>query len=154
MQGYFTAIPFWISETVPDKWAPPVSFRNRLHALFISFEDSSRLKGFYYNHIFTAMDKFERKLLTIVIPVYKVEKYIRQCLDSIIVPLDQMEKLEVIIVNDGTPDNSAVIAHEYADRYPDTIKVIDKENGGHGSAWNVGLESATGKYIRFLDSDD
>lgn len=94
------------------------------------------------------------KLLSIVIPVYKVEKYIRQCLDSVIVSTDLMEKLEVIVVNDGTPDNSAKIAHEYANRYPDTICVIDKENGGHGSAWNVGLKMATGKYIRFLDSDD
>lgn len=94
------------------------------------------------------------KLLSIIIPVYNVEKYIRQCLDSVIVPAELMEKLEVIVVNDGTPDNSAKIAHEYANRYSDTIYVIDKENGGHGSAWNVGLKMATGKYIRFLDSDD
>ena len=94
------------------------------------------------------------KLLTIVIPVYKVEKYIRQCLDSVILPSNEMENLEIIIVNDGTPDNSGIIAHEYANKYPKTIKVIDKENGGHGSAWNVGLKLATGKYIRFLDSDD
>lgn len=94
------------------------------------------------------------KVLTIVIPVYKVEKYIRQCLDSTIVSPELMVLLEILVVNDGTPDNSAIIAHEYADKYPDTIKVIDKENGGHGSAWNVGLKLATGKYIRFLDSDD
>ena len=94
------------------------------------------------------------KLLTIVIPVYKVEKYIRQCLDSVIVPQDQKELLEVIVVNDGSPDNSAAIAREYEEKYPDIIKVIDKENGGHGSAWNVGLRLASGKYIRFLDSDD
>lgn len=100
------------------------------------------------------MNASESKLLTIVIPVYKVEKYIRQCLDSIILPEDEMEQLEVIVVNDGTPDNSAVIAHEYAEKYPKSIKVIDKENGGHGSAWNVGLKLATGKYTRFLDSDD
>ena len=92
--------------------------------------------------------------MTIVIPVYKVEKYIRQCMDSVIVPQDQMDQLEVIVVNDGTPDNSADITKEYAEKYPDTIKVIDKENGGHGSAWNVGLRLATGQYIRFLDSDD
>ena len=94
------------------------------------------------------------KLLTIVIPVYNVEKYIRQCMDSVIVPQNQMEQLEVIVVNDGTPDNSAKIAREYAEQYPDTIKVIDKENGGHGAAWNLGLKMATGKYVRFLDSDD
>lgn len=94
------------------------------------------------------------KLLTIIIPVYKVEKYIRQCLDSVILDEEQMKWLEVIVVNDGTPDMSGVIAHEYEARYPQSIKVIDKENGGHGSAWNVGLKNATGKYVRFLDSDD
>lgn len=94
------------------------------------------------------------KILTIVIPVYKVEKFIRQCLDSVILDEEQMKWLEVIVVNDGTPDMSGIIAHEYEARYPQSIKVIDKENGGHGSAWNVGLKNATGKYVRFLDSDD
>lgn len=94
------------------------------------------------------------KILTIIIPVYKVEKFIRQCLDSVILDEEQMKCLEVIVVNDGTPDQSGVIAHEYEKRYPQSIKVIDKENGGHGSTWNVGLKKATGKYIRFLDSDD
>lgn len=94
------------------------------------------------------------KILTIIIPVYKVEQYIRQCLNSVILEEEQMKCLEVIIVNDGTPDQSGIIAHEYEARYPQSIKVIDKENGGHGSAWNVGLKYAKGKYIRFLDSDD
>lgn len=95
-----------------------------------------------------------QKLLSVVIPVYKVEKYINKCLDSLIVSDEQMRKLEVIIVNDGTPDNSAIMAKEYEKRYPDIFKVIDKENGGHGSAWNKGVELASGKYLRFLDSDD
>ena len=94
------------------------------------------------------------KLLTVVVPVYRVEKYINKCLDSLIVTEEQMKKLEVIVVNDGTPDNSAVMAKEYEERYPGTFKLIDKENGGHGSAWNKGVELATGKYLRFLDSDD
>ena len=94
------------------------------------------------------------KLLTIIVPVYKVEKYINKCLDSLIVSEDQMKKLEVIIVNDGTPDNSAIMAKVYENRYPKVFQVIDKENGGHGSAWNKGMELATGKYLRFLDSDD
>ncbi len=94
------------------------------------------------------------KLLTVVVPIYKVEKYINKCLDSLIVPEEQMKQLEVICVNDGTPDNSAIMAKEYEKKYPETFKVIDKENGGHGSAWNKGVELATGKYLRFLDSDD
>jgi glycosyltransferase involved in cell wall biosynthesis len=94
------------------------------------------------------------KLLTVVVPVYKVEKYIKKCLDSLIVPNELMERLEVIVVNDGTPDNSAEIAREYEKHYPQTFRLIDKENGGHGSAWNKGLKEAKGKYLRFLDSDD
>lgn len=97
----------------------------------------------------------EGKLLTVVVPVYKVEPYIDKCLSSLILEDPaQMDALEVIIVNDGTPDNSAEMSREYVKRYPGTFRQIDKENGGHGSAWNVGLEAATGMYLRFLDSDD
>ena len=96
----------------------------------------------------------QNKLLTVVVPVYKVEKYINKCLDSLIVSDEQMSLLEVIVVNDGTPDNSAIMAKEYEKKYPQTFRVIDKENGGHGSAWNRGVQEATGKYLRFLDSDD
>lgn len=94
------------------------------------------------------------KLLSIVVPVFKVEAYINKCLDSLIVSSELMKKLEVIIVNDGTPDKSAEMSREYVKRYPDTFRQIDKTNGGHGSAWNVGLKEATGRYLRFLDSDD
>ena len=96
-----------------------------------------------------------QKLLTIVVPVYKVEPYINKCLDSCVLADEKlMSQLEVIIVNDGTPDRSAEMSREYVRRYPQTFRQIDKENGGHGSAWNVGLKEATGKYLRFLDSDD
>lgn len=95
-----------------------------------------------------------QKILSIVVPVYKVEAYIHKCLDSLVLSPELMEKYEVIIVNDGTPDNSAEMSREYVKRYPGTFRQIDKENGGHGSAWNVGLKEAEGKYLRFLDSDD
>ena len=94
------------------------------------------------------------KILTVVVPVYKVEPYISKCLESLVVPEKLMELLEVIVVNDGTPDNSAVMAKEYEKKYPHVFRVIDKENGGHGSAWNRGLKETKGKYLRFLDSDD
>lgn len=93
------------------------------------------------------------KLLTIVVPVYNTEKYLRKCLDSLIVP-DSLSQLEVLIVIDGSSDNSISIANEYAEKYPHTFVVVEKENGGHGSAINKGLELATGKYFRVLDSDD
>lgn len=96
----------------------------------------------------------DNKILTVVVPIYKVEPYINKCLNSLIVPKDRMSSLEVIMVNDGTPDNSAEMAREYEKRFPGVFRLIDKENGGHGSAWNRGLKEAQGKYIRFLDSDD
>lgn len=94
------------------------------------------------------------KLLTIVIPVYNVEKYINKCLHSLVVSDELKPKLEVVVVNDGTPDNSAAMAKEIEKKYPEIFRVIDKENGGHGSCCNVGLKEARGKYIHFLDSDD
>lgn len=95
------------------------------------------------------------KLLSIVVPVYKVEQYIEQCLRSLIVSDDSLlNRLEVIVVNDGTPDRSAEMAKEFEKKYPSVFRVIDKENGGHGSAWNRGLYEAEGKYVAFLDSDD
>ena len=93
------------------------------------------------------------KVLTIIVPVYNTEKYIKRCLDS----LDNKEtnpKVEVLIVSDGSKDNSIKIAKEYEKKEPNTFKVIEKENGGHGSTINKGLELATGKYFRVLDSDD
>lgn len=94
------------------------------------------------------------RLLTIVIPVYKVEPYINKCLDSLIIAPKLMEKMDVLIINDGTPDRSAEMSREYVKRYPMVFRQIDKENGGHGSVWNLGLNEAYGKYTRFLDSDD
>lgn len=93
------------------------------------------------------------KILTIVVPVYNTEKYIKRCLDS----LDNKEinsDIEVLIVSDGSKDNSINIAREYQKRNSETFKIIEKENGGHGSTINKGLELATGKYFRVLDSDD
>jgi len=96
-----------------------------------------------------------QKLLSIVIPVYKVEDYIRKCIESLIVPdKKQLELLDIVVINDGTPDNSAIIAKEYEAKYPSVIRVIDQENRGHGGAWNHGIELAVGKYTFFLDSDD
>lgn len=94
------------------------------------------------------------KILTIVIPTYNMQDYLRRCLDSLIVPEKQMQLLEVLVVNDGSKDNSSAIAHEYQDNYPDTFRVIDKENGNYGSCVNRGLKEASGKYIKILDADD
>ena len=94
------------------------------------------------------------KILTIVIPTYNMQDYLRRCLDSLIVSEEQMNQLEVLVINDGSKDNSSAIAHEYQDKYPDTFRVIDKGNGNYGSCINRGLKEATGKYIKVLDADD
>lgn len=88
--------------------------------------------------------------VSIIIPVYGVEKYISQCLESVI--NQSYENIEIIVVNDGTKDNSMKIVEEYL--LDERIKIINKENGGLASAKNRGIEEATGEYIYFLDSDD
>lgn len=93
------------------------------------------------------------KILSIIIPTYNMERYLRYCLDSLLIK-DNFEALEVLVVNDGSKDTSSAIAHEYADRYPTVFQVIDKENGNYGSCINRGLKEATGKYIKVLDADD
>lgn len=90
-------------------------------------------------------------LVTIVVPIYNVELYLNQCLDSII--RQTYSNLEIILVDDGSTDNCRKICDEYADR-DSRIKVIHKPNGGLSDARNAGLEAAKGKYIYFIDSDD
>lgn len=89
--------------------------------------------------------------LTVVVPIYNVEKYLRKCVDSI---LNQSFKVdEIILVDDGSLDHSGDIADEYASRYKQ-IKVIHQKNGGLSAARNAGIEVATREYIAFVDSDD
>lgn len=93
------------------------------------------------------------KQLTLIIPTYNMEKYLRVCLDSLIIGEDQVN-LEVLVINDGSKDTSSAIAHEYEEKYPETFRVIDKENGNYGSCINRGLKEATGRYVKILDADD
>ena len=95
-----------------------------------------------------------QKVLTIVIPTYNMQAYLSRCLDSLIVNDSLLEVLEVLVVNDGSKDDSSAIAHRYEERFPGTFRVIDKENGNYGSCVNRGLAEAQGKYIRTLDADD
>lgn len=89
--------------------------------------------------------------VSIIVPVYNVEKYIHKCLDSLV--NQTLKELEFIFVNDGSPDNSPKIIKEYQKK-DKRIKLLNKENGGQASARNLGLEHAKGEYIAFLDSDD
>lgn len=90
--------------------------------------------------------------LSIIVPVYGVEKYIDKCLDSLV--KQSLKEIEIIVVNDGTKDNSQKIIDKYVKKYPEKIKSYIKENGGQGSARNYGLEKANGEYIGYVDSDD
>ncbi len=91
------------------------------------------------------------KLLSVAIPCYNSSAYMRKCIDSL---LPGGEDVEIIVVNDGSKDNTADIAEEYRQRFPSIVKVVNKENGGHGSAVNSGIEAATGLYYKVVDSDD
>ena len=94
------------------------------------------------------------KYLTIAIPSYNSELYLERCLDSMILPAGWMEQVEIIVVNDGSTDRTGEIADDYVRRFPDTVKVIHKENGGLSSARNVGIDAAMGELLAFVDSDD
>ena len=91
------------------------------------------------------------KYISFAIPCYNSQDYMAHAIESI---LPGGEDIEIIIVNDGSKDRTSEIAHEYMEKYPTIIKVVDKENGGHGDAVNSGLMHATGKYFKVVDSDD
>ena len=90
--------------------------------------------------------------LSIIIPVYNTEKYLADCLESVIDPTQT--GYEIIVVNDGSTDRSASVLQRYADRFPGLIRVVHTENGGLGHARNIGISLASGNYLLFVDSDD
>jgi len=92
------------------------------------------------------------KKVSIIVPVYNVYDYIDKCLNSLV--SQTLDDIEIIVVNDGSPDNSQEIIDKYVKAYPDKIKSFVKENGGQGSARNFGYKKATGEYIGYVDSDD
>ncbi len=91
------------------------------------------------------------KLLSIAVPCYNSENYMRKCIDSLLVG---GENVEILIVDDGSSDHTAEIADEYAAAHPTIVKAIHQENAGHGGAVNAGLKNATGFYFKVVDSDD
>ena len=95
--------------------------------------------------------KTKMPLVSVIIPVYKVEPYIRECVDSVL--SQTYSNLDVILVDDGSPDGCPAICDAYAARDP-RVQVIHKENGGHGEAVNTGLRNAAGVYYKVVDSDD
>lgn len=95
------------------------------------------------------------KVLSIIIPMYNMENYIGKCLQSLLdIPTECLKSIDIIVVNDGSKDQSLRIATSYQKKYPEVIRVIDKENGNYGSCINAGLAKALGTYVKVLDSDD
>lgn len=90
--------------------------------------------------------------VSVIVPFYNVEKYIEKCLNSL--TNQTLDEIEIILVNDGSQDNSEKIAKEFQEKYTNKIKYYEKPNGGLGDARNFGINYATGEYIAFLDSDD
>ena len=92
--------------------------------------------------------------ISIIVPIYNVEKQLDKCVSSLIKQNSDKIQIQIILVNDGSTDNSGNIAKEYTSKYPDEILYLEKENGGLSDARNYGIPYATGEYIAFLDSDD
>lgn len=90
--------------------------------------------------------------ISVIVPVYNVEKYLNKCLESLV--NQSYNDIEIIVINDGSTDNSQEIIVEYAQKYPEKIKYFEKQNGGLSDARNFGLKKASGDYICFVDSDD
>ena len=96
-----------------------------------------------------------KKILSIIVPSYNMEAYLPKCLGSLIIDdKELLQKLDVIVVNDGSKDHTSEIAHNFETKYPGVFRVIDKENGHYGSCINVGLSLANGVYVKILDADD
>ena len=93
------------------------------------------------------------KILSFVIPAYNSKEYLVKCVTSLLHE-SVINNIEIIIVNDGSTDNTAEIAQKYCDQYPETVKLISQENKGHGGALNTGCAVATGKYLKVIDADD
>ncbi len=89
--------------------------------------------------------------VTVIIPVYNMEQYLAECLDSVIT--QSLRDIEIICINDGSKDNSITILRAYESR-DNRIKIIDQENKGVATARNIGIKAASGKYVIFMDSDD
>lgn len=92
------------------------------------------------------------KQLSIIVPIYNTEKYLRKCVDSL---LEQdLDDYEILLINDSSPDSSIDIMKEYEEKFPNIIRIFSKENGGLGDTRNFGIPYAKGKYVTFVDSDD
>ena len=105
------------------------------------------------NHITTLRTEVMEymKLLTVTVPCYNSESYMEKCVDSL---LKGGDRVEIIIIDDGSKDSTGAIADRYAEQYPDIVRAIHQPNGGHGEGVNQGIRNARGIYYKVVDSDD
>lgn len=141
-KDYFLKVAKEESESVRSKFG----YENTIKKDLSIYENEEKIEADF---------KIEPKetVLSVIIPSYNVEKYLKNTVFSL-VDQKNASKIEIIIVNDGSKDSTSEIASEIQNRYGNIIRVINKENGGHGSTINVGIEEAKGKYIKVVDGDD
>ena len=94
------------------------------------------------------------KIISIIVPSYNMELFLERGLNSLIVSPKMLEKIEVLVVNDGSTDSTLQVAMKFVDNYPGIFKIIDKKNGNYGSCINAGLKEASGVFVKILDADD
>ena len=92
-----------------------------------------------------------KKVLSIIVPSYNSQDYLKHCVESLLIG---GSRVEILIVNDGSKDNTGKIAEDYQAQYPEIVRAIHQENGGHGEAVNTGIKHAKGEYVKVVDSDD
>ncbi len=90
--------------------------------------------------------------ISVIVPVYNVENYLEKCLNSLV--SQTLEEIEILVINDGSTDDSQKIIDVFQNKFPEKIKAFIKENGGLSDARNFGIDRATGEFLAFVDSDD
>ncbi|MDD3340955.1 MAG: glycosyltransferase [Bacilli bacterium] len=130
----------------------------KINKLYDSFrkkytKNSEKSISLFLEKVVTKKENIEtEKLLSVIVPVYNVEKYLDKCLASVVNA--RIDDMEVLVINDGSKDNSEEVIQSYTEAYPDLIRYIKQENHGLGNVRNVGLKESKGKYIASIDSDD
>lgn len=108
---------------------------------------------FLITHVPKVMRYTMEKILSVAVAVYNLEGYVSKCLDSIIAS-KYIHEIEILVINDGSTDNSGKVISEYEKRFPDSIRVFNKEDEGYGSTYNLGFKEAKGKFYKVVDGDD
>ena len=123
-----------------------------LEFLLIKETDCDILYWYYYVHTTRKVSEME-KILSVIIPSYNCSQFLDKGIPTFLDPA-VLDSLDIIIVNDGSTDDTAAAAEKYCRRFPDSIRLINQENKGHGGALNTGCAAAVGKYLRVVDADD